>query len=436
MKLPFFGARGPQPVTIKIPDVIHTGFGVYFTSDGPPALSDDDILEITKAWLIKRAEPKLREAITEYISAPAMRKLEVRTVSQLAPPPMQMLKAMGLGETEEERMRHATHVVMIGTYDALRYPRFGLIAAVAIARALAAHLGGVIFDPQCRKVLRIDTHNQELPKTAWIPVSTQIVIPHSVDSKGKGWMTTVGMEKYGLPNLELRQIPPNLGDAIAPIMSGIIQKLVMIAMAERRRPAGNSHDLIVGPDLEISTRDITLAFGKTDDADEKEGTTQIRIGYYPDKRGQERLLGVMPPDAFKDRPEEWMYRMLDDLMGREDKVGHVAKDSEMMESAHLRSIAELPEVKRRFLAKLPVGSSLFIKHGFKTSKGDNEYMWIAVQTWTGDKISGILANDPIDVPGLRAGSPVQMSQSDAFDWMIAHHDGRMEGGYTTKAMEE
>ena len=35
-------------------------------------------------------------------------------------------------------------------------------------------------------------------------------------------------------------------------------------------------------------------------------------------------------------------------MGREDKVGHVAKDS--------------------------VGSTLFIKHGFKTSKGDNEYM--------------------------------------------------------------
>ena len=50
-------------------------------------------------------------------------------------------------------------------------------------------------------------------------------------------------------------------------------------------------------------------------------------------------------------------------------------------------------------------------------------------------ICGILANDPLDVPGLRAGSSVQMSQLEAFDWMISHHDGHNEGGYTTKAME-
>jgi len=434
MKFPFFGARDPKPVTIKLPDIVSVGYGVYFTSNGPPALNDLDMVEITKAWLIKRADPKLREAITEFINAPLMRKVEVRKVSELALPPMQMLKAMGLGETEEERLRHATHVVMIASYDALQYPRFGLIAAVAIARALAVHLDGAIFDPQCGKVLRIETYDQAL-NTAWIPVITQIVVPHSVDSKGQGWMTTVGMEKYGLPNLELRQIPPNLGEAIAPVMSGIIQKLVMTVMTERHERTAPIKDLIIGPDIEISTRDIALAYGKTDDSLEKEGTTQIRIGYYPDKRGQERFLGVMPPDAFKDRPEEWMYSMLDDLVGREDKVGHAATDSEMMESAHLRSIAELPDVKRRFLGKLPVGSTLFIKHGFPTASGDSEYMWIAVQAWTGDKISGILANEPIDVPGLRAGSSVKISESEVFDWTIAHNDGHNEGNYTSKAVE-
>jgi uncharacterized protein YegJ (DUF2314 family) len=435
MKFPFFGAREPKPVTIKLPEIVHTGFGVYFTSDGPPSLSDDDIIEITKAWLIKRADPRLGDAITDFVSAAPMRKLEVRPVSQLAAPPMQMLKAMGLGETEEERMRHATHVVMVATYDALRYPRFGLIAAVAVARALALKLGGVIFDPQCGKVLRIDTHDQELPDTPWLPVATQIVIPHSVDSKGIGWMTTVGMEKYGLPNLELRQIPPNLGDAIAPIMSGIIQKLVWAVFTENQERGTPSVEIVVGPDLEISSEDISQAFGTKSESGEKVGTTQIRIGYYPDKRGEERFLGVMPPEAFKNRPEEWMYLMLDDLLGREDKIGHVNKDSEMMEAAHYRATAELPEVKRRFLAKLPVGSNLFIKHGFPTSDGDREFMWIAVQTWTGDKISGILANEPLDVPGLRAGSPVQISEAEAFDWTISHHDGRMEGGYTTKVME-
>ena len=107
-----------------------------------------------------------------------------------------------------------------------------------------------------------------------------------------------------------------------------------------------------------------------------------------------------------------------------------------MEAAHQRAVRELPGAKRRFQAGLRPGETLLVKHGFPTRDGGHEYMWVAVNTWTGDRLEGQLANDPQVRMDLRAGQTVQLAEQDVFDWMIHLPNGGTEGGYTTAVVEQ
>lgn len=422
------------PITLPLPGILNSGLAVYFNAGAnPPTI--ENIVHIATEWLSRRADPKLRDAIGSFIHSP-MVMLDVRTKEQIPLPPMQMLHAMRLGEMEERRLVTATHAVMIGVHDVQKFPQFGLIAALAVARALATELKGVILDPQCGRILRIDTYDEHLPENPWLPLSKQIVVPHSVDQRGVGWMTTVGMDKYGLPNLEVRDLPPNVGEDFVPIVCGVAQRLIWEVFRKNKDTREPATSLTIGPELRVSTRDMDLAYGET--PDETDGRpakdTGIWLGYYPATKG-EKFLGIMPGPKLRKQPGVWVYQCLQDLFGTRDEMGAVSKDSESMEIAHRRAVDELPGVKIRYERGLPLGSSLFVKHGFPTTSGDREYMWIAVQTWHGSRIAGILANDPHDVPKLRSGDTVQINESDVFDWMIGHKDGRREGGYTTQVVQ-
>jgi len=143
----------------------------------------------------------------------------------------------------------------------------------------------------------------------------------------------------------------------------------------------------------------------------------------------------MPPPNLRKDPGVWIYQVLADMCGTEEHMGAVPADSETMEIAHRKAMDELPTVKERMQRGLPLGSIVYVKHGFPTAHGDREFMWIAVQTWNGNRISGILANDPVDVPGRRTGDRVEIAETDVFDWMITYTDGKSEGGYTTKVVQ-
>jgi uncharacterized protein YegJ (DUF2314 family) len=127
---------------------------------------------------------------------------------------------------------------------------------------------------------------------------------------------------------------------------------------------------------------------------------------------------------------------LSDLFGSEDTVRFVGANSQAMEAAHRRAVRELPGMKRRFQAGLRPSETLLVKYGFPTRDGGHEYMWVAVNTWTGDRLKGQLANDPEVRRDLRAGQTVEIAEQDVYDWMIHLPDGRTEGGYTTAVVEQ
>jgi uncharacterized protein YegJ (DUF2314 family) len=61
-------------------------------------------------------------------------------------------------------------------------------------------------------------------------------------------------------------------------------------------------------------------------------------------------------------------------------------------------------------------------------------MWIEVIGW-GETIKGILQNEPFNVPNLRAGAEVHVTQDKIFDYIRYYPDGTSEGNETGKLIQ-
>ena len=71
-----------------------------------------------------------------------------------------------------------------------------------------------------------------------------------------------------------------------------------------------------------------------------------------------------------------------------------------------------------------------MKAPFETSGGNVEYMWVDVQKWTEETITGLLRSEPRDVSGLHAGQEVEVDPETVFDYLRRFPDGTEEGNET------
>ncbi|WP_125206206.1 DUF2314 domain-containing protein [Capsulimonas corticalis] len=438
MRFPFFGRLSNVPVEIKLPDILTVGFGVYFRSAGEPP-SDAALRAMAGAWIERWMELPMRGAALEYLQSPMLR-VEVRPVRDTPMPPMDMLRAMGMGELEERRTAAATHLVMLAGSDAVRHPWFGLHSTHAAALGMAHGLNGVVYDAQTSQILPTTLLEESIPGDGRFALTQQIVIPFSANERGEGWMTTKGMEKFGLPNLQIKNVPPGCASVLMNAMNGVASRLISITARETDGRKEPLKLLKVGPEIRVGAEDVVRAYGKEDGEEDRPGEgvrgwSTVRLTKERSWRGSEMMLTIGPPAPGNTKTSSWLYTLLEDLFGSSDEVQLIEGGSETMETAHLRAVAELSAVKQRFQNALPPGTTLYMKHGFPRRGAEGEeFMWIAVKTWRGDQISGTLVNDPQYCLHLRVGQPVQISEAQVFDWLITTLDGAREGEYTTHAL--
>jgi uncharacterized protein YegJ (DUF2314 family) len=118
-----------------------------------------------------------------------------------------------------------------------------------------------------------------------------------------------------------------------------------------------------------------------------------------------------------------------------DEVVYTKHDA-ALRAASDRARAQLPDLQKDFLRGLQPGEQLLVKAPFATKDGGNEWMWVEVTAWKGDRIKGMLRSDPRHVPGLKAGQKVDVRQAELFDYLRVFPDGRTEGNETSRVLQE
>ena len=104
--------------------------------------------------------------------------------------------------------------------------RPGLWAALSIAAALAELLDGVVVDP--RRSLEVFGERKPLrpPADARVRAIDHLCVPSSRGLSRRRWLSSVGMSHFGLPDLELVEVPESLAEIGARLLLGVAQHLI------------------------------------------------------------------------------------------------------------------------------------------------------------------------------------------------------------------
>jgi len=455
------GRPTPPATQVRLPlnPTPTIGFSVYcrFASENSIP-SEADAEDMIWNWLQDNVKEPLREAIITCFEQENL-SLELYECEGVPSPPEELLRAFNPGEVEERRFLEATHVVLIETVELLLPPRVGLWAAITAARGLATSLpGAVILDPEYPRLLPLSVAKEPLPEEGYLRAVDHILIPYSHDPRTEQlWMTTRGMGRFGLPDLELRDVPPNLAPSLLPVMNGVAQRLLEAAMyhVQEAGPISGFERISTLPlrsEMTLRMADIRRAYAHSEEEAEQVedpelseeiegvlGESRIRLTVHGDAKREPILIRILPPyqEAQADTGDMgiWLNSLLTDLIGSDPQLAVVETGDEAMEAAHQNALAELPRIRTRFQNGFRLGEVLHIKHGFPIPGGAHEYMWIAVTGWREGRIRGQLANDPQYRSDLRAGQNVEIGEEEVYDWLIVHTDGSIEGAFTNRLLE-
>jgi uncharacterized protein YegJ (DUF2314 family) len=444
------------------------GFVVYFQA--PPGIlppEESEMFGMVSDYLDQYAPEPLRDGLRSFLEQGFL-SLIPQERGEVPEPPDELIRTYNPGEIEERRWRNATHALYIGTTDLLLPPRVGLWATLATARALASALpGGVIMDPEFPRLMPRLEREKELPDTGQIHAVDHILVQVSHTKNHLIWMTTSGMGRFGLPDIELRDAPPNLASNLLPVVNGVAQWLIERAMrftqenGSFEEEASRPEYLPLRAEMKLTLSNVRRAYEDIAEEMSEDGPdplptfaddfpgepapewmgegaepmVRLRLEMHAGQRGNPALVRILPPTAYRGSPGIWLNEVLTELFGSDPQLARIETGDAAMEEAHLRAREELPYVRSRFLSGFHLGEVLHVKHGFPTGEG-HEYMWIAVTGWSDDVIRGSLANDPQYRDDLRAGQTVEIHEDEVYDWLIVHADGRTEGAYTNRIIED
>jgi uncharacterized protein YegJ (DUF2314 family) len=420
------------PVPAGSPQVgpVHFQFAIYYAK--PPAT--DPLAALRGALSKPGAGPRQLTAMPTPATATepvVYANWNTTTVLQdYRAPSMELLQRFGRGLSREqaEALQKADRALILDFAHPAQQSTAAMLKALRLTLQVARDTGGLLWDEETREVFTPDEW-QKRRIDSWagnVPDMSQQTIIHAYRSDSLVRAITLGMSKFGLPDVVVSDFSWSSNRPMGHLVNMFAQ-----AMAEGATLArAGQYDLDLRALQHAAARDpmlaslkpnaaavarLSLVNGKWENGDPRNRLYEIRFDRYagPDRYAQQTA-------------------MLTAAFGAdEDSVTRLKHNDELL-TASKAANAQLPRLRDVFAKGLQPGEYILVKAPFTTRDGGNEWMWVEVAKWNGDTIEGLLKNEPVDVPNLRGGQMVKVSQAKVFDYMRRHPDGREEGNETTK----
>jgi uncharacterized protein YegJ (DUF2314 family) len=384
---------------------------------------------------VRRAQDQVRKAFPGTMvrekpgpSTPPNALVFVPPLESFAPPTEDSLRFFGHGlDPAQTKAAAASKGALLMGYDLDADPKLArLRAAESIALDLASATSGFVWDditrelytPDKWKSARIDGWQGDLPD-----VRHHIIIHYYEADGHRHRAITLGMVKFGLPDLVVSDVPISESSAMTVVIDALAQRLVEGSTVE---PGG---EVLV--DLrEVRHDGVREALVGTS----KGGRMRGRVGLRPANGEQgdpdNRLVELRFPSYPGATESERQAAAVVGIVGSEaEKMSRAEAHDAELDAVQARVQARLPAVADAFRKGLPLGEHIGVKAPFQTDTGGTEWMWIEVDAWDGAVVSGTLANEPESVSSLKLGAHVQVRQSEIADYLWRDGNGnRKEGG--------
>jgi uncharacterized protein YegJ (DUF2314 family) len=255
------------------------------------------------------------------------------------------------------------------------------------------------------------------------------VLLEILDEDGLVWIHTHGMQKFGLPDLEMEGIPTESIPACRKLICRTIESL--------RGAKDQKIDLSRPLELPHTPFQVALEFHPQDQEGHFPGGSLRLLPSIPGQDPAARatldqalaLLGAQAtakaPTVAREEAAEPAEKPAHEDAGIEKAV------RERLLSAHQKARKSLPLFKKSFQERPGSDPKVHaVKVGFPVQGGKYEWMWVSVGVWRGASLVGHIENVPVLRKDLQHGGVVQISEDEIFDWVISKEGSISQGAYT------
>ena len=394
----------------------------------PATLPDQAVKERVKSALSAHVPDPVGLVARKMLDVGAV-MVAVRPSSGLPPLPVALQKHLGVPQELLQAVTSASQFVVSSASWPPGWPPIHESVARACAAALAAEMNVPVVDSFIPKVLAAEPAIAALPGADYkVRLADWVLVFQSAGSAGL-WMTTKGLGRFGLPELQVHNVPPQLGGPWTYVLGGLASRLLDLWLDTLRQRDGAAF-AEVPAEVEVSEADVASAY---DTAALGGGHAAVRLTFDPAPGDHtDSFLTVQPPDDYRGSAGEYMSDACAALFGApEPDVRYLAR-TEAMNQAMRTAKESLPAARERFLAEdLPPQARLMVKYEM-TAAGGSEYPWAYVTSWKSpEKVLGSSAGDALKDPVIRAGRPVVIDAATIIDWAVwIDGQGIVEGGQT------
>lgn len=416
---------GNIPSESLLSQSIEFEYAIYYL----PVASTEPKLALKKNLQNEKNSPKLVNKIPKKIKEFVMSGYLNNDVKMnYAPPSLTSLKHFGRGLSREqgEKLQLSSQAYIMDFACDRIHRSEGLLKANKIAEAIARETGGLIWDEVTREVFSPDEwHKRRIQNEAGEIVKVENHITLHMYQNGEYCRAiTLGMEKFGLPDVVINNIPRSNIKLIFYLINSYCQLLIEGAVANE----ASEFELDLKKIQHKEFRETMLGSMKSNGT----GIAQLLLkqGKWEEGDPKNRLIEILfdkyeGSDVFARQD-----KLLSSLFGKKDEVSKVTHNDEILAASN-KAKANLPKMYEEFVKGLKPGEYILVKAPFKTPNDGNEWMWVEITRWDKDNIKGTLQNEPFHVPSLHAGQEVNIKQQDIFDYIRYFQDGTKEGGETT-----
>jgi hypothetical protein len=286
----FGGKAEIGPVLVPVPPEVTVTFRVYYVPGYPPLLAED-LRTRAVAWAGANVEEPLRSALLPILASSELTYTDMAKTS--FPPPLDPLGGAGAGDEERARLEAAWEVTVVSCRAKLEVPVFGLWAAIAAGRSAALELKGALFDAATLRLAPITSYSAPIGGRGLLAVGDHVAVSSATDVRGLVRWSTIGMVKFGLPEVEVQDAPG--GVELGPLVLALGQRLLDLLLTAnhgRQQPvSGLTLDPIV--QLTLDGRPVRL-----------------RIFHTPGTAASPGLVDVLPTPEFAGTQGDFLAGLL------------------------------------------------------------------------------------------------------------------------------
>ncbi|MBX3258603.1 MAG: DUF2314 domain-containing protein [Labilithrix sp.] len=358
-------------------------------------------------------------------------EIDVLKAEDLILPPEDTMDTVAPGLTPSERVsaRAKRTAVVIRTQGDLTPEQVPARAVFAATAVLAEALTGFVYDEVARRIVTAhDAASHAIVVALGEPAFARkhIVVQLYRQDDGTARLLTLGMQRFGSPDLSIRGANMASGPMLAEVINAAASQIAHGAS---------------GSAITVTLADVARVVGKTpaELSANADGARPVEL----DVVTPERIEGDPANEMAELVPKGGATREAWDTVVA-TLFGVTPSTTAAVDDPELAGVAEdarrsLPAAIERFEAG---EGELFVKGPFPIPEearvdggASTETLWLAAASCDARRCTGVLSNEPSYATNIALGKTTSVKRDEAVDWMIHRRDGGVVGGESIKVLK-